>query len=247
MGISKMITTIPERNLLKCVDNYLINTGFQSTSHSACHCQFSYTPTFKERPLFKILSATLASFLFLSSATYAEPPKSGFKSFPTDQQVRVLTEGTVQSPTATTGERYIIRDDPGGSVADFVESLIYAKQKGMKFKIDGYCASACTLILATPLKLDVCVTPKASFRFHQPFAVVDHEVSYSIPAVVRAQALWDNLFNNNYPTWVKDLIKKNGGVPNVYKGAKTSDMFPVSYEMMKNHIPTCQDEVTNKP
>lgn len=200
--------------------------------------------------MLKIISATIASLFLLTSTTFADPPKSEFTNLPSDRQVRMITEATTQTttpPVAPAADRYIIKDDPGGSVSDFVESLLYAKQKGMKFKIDGYCASACTLILATPLKLDVCVTPKASFMFHQPYAMVGRDVYYSIPAVVRAQALWDNLFESNYPAWVKKLIKANGGVPNVYKGAKTSDMFLVKYETMKNDIPTCQDQkVANK-
>lgn len=182
----------------------------------------------------KILAGFLALFPTFSMAeTKVE--------FPT-KSVVLITEAptTAKETTVVKGDRYIIKGDPGGSVSEFVQSLMYAKNKGMKFKIDGYCASACTLILAKPLKLDVCVTKNASFMFHQPFAMSGNDVYYSIPYIVASQTMWDNLFYSNYPDWVKKLIDANGGVPNVYTGAKISDMFVVKYGDIK--LPTC-DEV----
>lgn len=136
--------------------------------------------------------------------------------------------------------RYIVKNDPGGSVNEFVQMLIYARNNKMTFKIDGYCASACTLILATPLKLDVCVTEKAVFKFHQPYAAGMGGIAYSLPYVIGAQQLWDNLFLANYPKFIQDLIKANGGVPNVYQGAKPSDTFDVGFEHLKKNMPVCQ-------
>lgn len=189
----------------------------------------------------KLIAAAVVSILSFTPAL-AEP---AYTNLPSNPNIRIITE----SPTPTTApeiktvpskDRYIIRDDPGGSVMDFIQALQYAKTKGYKFKIDGYCASACTMILATPLKLDVCVTPKASMMFHQPFAMDGYgRIWYSIPFVVQAQAMWDNLFYKNYPEFVRKAIDKNGGVPNVYKGAKPSDMFKMSYDDLKKDIPTC--------
>ena len=187
-----------------------------------------------------------AAFAFLSfSSVQAEPQ---YTNIPPNPNVQITTEAPVQTAPVQeikkvpSTDRYIIKDDPGGSVSDFIQALQYAKTKGYKFKIDGYCASACTLILATPLKLDVCVTPKASFMFHQPFAMDGYgRIWHSIPFVVQAQAMWDNLFYKNYPEFVRKAIDKNGGVPNVYKGAKPSDMFKMGYEELKKDLPTCSE------
>lgn len=136
--------------------------------------------------------------------------------------------------------RYIVKDDPGGSVQDFISALIAAKQSNMKFKIDGFCASACTLILATPLKLDLCVTPNAVFKFHQPFAMDGRgKIAYNIPSVVGAQKLWENLFLASYPSWVQSTIKENGGVPNVYTGAKQTDTFDIKVDILKANMKVC--------
>ena len=194
--------------------------------------------------MFKMITAAIVTtFLSFSSVT-AEPQ---FTNIPRNPNVQITTEtkdpvAVPEIKTVPSAGRYIIKDDPGGSVSEFIQALQYAKTKGYKFKIDGYCASACTLILAVPLKLDVCVTPKASFMFHQPFAMDGYgRIWYSIPFVIQAQAMWDNLFYRNYPEFVRKAIDKNGGVPNVYKGAKPSDMFKMGYEELKKDIPTCSE------
>lgn len=206
----------------------------------------------------KLITFTTAAFLSVMPTIGYTASSSEFRNIP-ERNITLTTEAPAQPQEAGTPstskeqssapkiqtvpskDRYIVKEDPGGSVSEFIQALQYAKTKGYKFKIDGYCASACTLILAKPLKLDVCITPKASFMFHQPFAMDGYgRIYHSIPFVAGAQAMWDNLFYSNYPDWVKKLIDANGGVPNVYKGAKPSDMFVVKYDTMKTDLPTCE-------
>jgi hypothetical protein len=197
----------------------------------------------------KIMAGVFAATLTFTPVAAANQDEITY-GVPTKELIQLITEAKPSADTKNTTpstDRFIIRDDPGGNVSEFVQSLMYAKNKGYKFKIDGYCASACTLILAKPLKLDICVTPKASFMFHQPFAVgPDRKPYHSIPYIIGTQQMWENLFYANYPDWVKKLIDANGGVPNVYKGAKMSDMYEVNYKTMGVNIPTCVDEVAAK-
>ena len=135
-------------------------------------------------------------------------------------------------------ERSIVKDDPGGSVNEFLQSLDYIERTGMKIKVDGYCASACTLLLTK--KIDFCVTKNARFGFHQPFAANQlGQIYYRIPFVVGAEKIWKIEFYGKYPAWVQKMIDSNGGVPSVYRGYKPSDMFWIEFENLKKEIKVC--------
>lgn len=137
-------------------------------------------------------------------------------------------------------ERYIIKEDGGGSVSTFQESLKYISSQSMKIKIDGYCASACTLILDPSYKLDVCVTPKVKFGFHQPYAMDGlGRVHYTIPFIATAEKVWKEIFYKRYPDWVREKIDANGGVPAVYRGYGPSDVFWIEYKDLNKYMRTC--------
>ncbi len=60
----------------------------------------------------------------------------------------------------------VIRNDSGGQVQQYLNALSIATISGEVIKIDGWCASACTLYLGSPF---TCVTPQAQLGFHAPF------------------------------------------------------------------------------
>lgn len=60
----------------------------------------------------------------------------------------------------------VIDNDLGGSVAARVNEIKKLRKSGTKVRIEGFCASACTLYLG--LKNQVCVTETATLAFHGP-------------------------------------------------------------------------------
>ncbi|PRY78057.1 hypothetical protein CLV80_10419 [Yoonia maritima] len=65
-----------------------------------------------------------------------------------------------------------IRNDGGGNVNEYLVDLSFAILSGEKIQIDGWCASACTLYLAST---ETCVTPNARLGFHAPRGGTDAE------------------------------------------------------------------------
>lgn len=59
----------------------------------------------------------------------------------------------------------VIRDDPGGSLRAYGVAVDLAILAQRPVRIEGWCASACTLYLASPY---VCVTQGAQLAFHAP-------------------------------------------------------------------------------
>lgn len=59
----------------------------------------------------------------------------------------------------------VIRNDPGGNVNEYLMNVNVAILQGEPIRIDGWCASACTLYLASH---QTCVTRNANFGFHAP-------------------------------------------------------------------------------
>ena len=144
----------------------------------------------------------------------------------------------VEIPSKT--ERWIVKDDGGGMVTSFQESLRYMSKNKMALQVSGYCASACTLLLSTDYKLDVCITPDVKFGFHQPFAMDGlGRVHYTIPFIVATERLWREEFYSKYPDFVKKMIDANGGVPAVYKGHTPQSVLWLNYEQLKPFMRTC--------
>jgi len=59
-----------------------------------------------------------------------------------------------------------IVDDPGGWIETYVDRYEGVRASGEKVMIDGYCASACTIVLAAIPHDRICVTPRARLAFH---------------------------------------------------------------------------------
>lgn len=142
-------------------------------------------------------------------------------------------------------QRYELVDDGGGAVDEFQAGLNFIKKSGLGLKVNGYCASACTLLLDTKRGIDTCVTPKAKFMFHKPFLargnLLGIEIVKTIPAVYKTELMWTNEFYKKYPEWVRTEIDRNGGVPSVYTGSQPNDMFIIGFDTLKKHMVICND------
>lgn len=69
------------------------------------------------------------------------------------------------------GEPYVpqhhnIFADPGGNVWERYEEFAREGSRGDTFRVDGLCASACTMLLGAVPASQVCATPQARFGFH---------------------------------------------------------------------------------
>jgi hypothetical protein len=90
--------------------------------------------------------------------------------------------------------------DNGGWLQDYYERFRSQVAKGATFRIDGRCASACTLVLAYWDR--VCVTKRAVLGFHEA----------RNRDGTRNQRVTDNMMAA-YPVPVRDYISAHGGLP----------------------------------
>ena len=93
-----------------------------------------------------------------------------------------------------------IRHDRGGQVLKYATRLGKAARQGTNMRFAGNCQSACTLYLAMPHS-KTCITPGASFSFHLPYG-----------ASARVNAIAASYMMRSYPGWVRNWIKRNGGL-----------------------------------
>jgi len=107
----------------------------------------------------------------------------------------------------------VIRNDPGGGVVEYALKV----KRAQSVKVDGWCASACTLYLAHS---NLCITPRARFAFHQPFGSTPEE-NAKAKAWMLAQ----------YPQWVRDWIAAKGGL--------TSRLIEMPNAYAMQHVRAC--------
>lgn len=92
----------------------------------------------------------------------------------------------------------------GGSVQMFADRVIDYDRSGTRVRVTGPCVSACTLLLALPPDR-ICVGPRASFGFHQPF--------YSNTPRLATSDLGTAMFDT-YPSFVRQWLTAHfGGLP----------------------------------
>jgi hypothetical protein len=62
-----------------------------------------------------------------------------------------------------------IADDGGGQIGTYLTKFQHLRSSGESVIIDGLCASACTIVLATVPHDKICVTSRATLGFHAAF------------------------------------------------------------------------------
>ena len=70
-------------------------------------------------------------------------------------------------PSAGLAETITVSDHHGGSVAAYDARWAALAARGVDVQIVGPCQSACTVLLGHIPRENICVTPRASFGFHQ--------------------------------------------------------------------------------
>jgi hypothetical protein len=124
------------------------------------------------------------------------------------------------SPAGSATSYYTIEGiDPGGVITDFAKKYIAIEKTGVTVKVDGLCASACTMVLAYLPADRICMTERGSFGFH--LASSDGEDN---PELTKA---WFRIF----PDWVLEWVVAHGGV-------EDNPMYAFA-EDFKSHIGLC--------
>lgn len=107
----------------------------------------------------------------------------------------------------------IITNSRGGNIDAFAAYFWTLKEFGARVRIDGYCASSCTMVLDLP---NVCVTKRALLGFHS--AYIDSFNGRVTFAAGTAQ-LW-----SHYPAGVRAWLTARGGLTPKLKYMKGADL-----------------------
>jgi cell division protein FtsW (lipid II flippase) len=111
-----------------------------------------------------------------------------------------------------------VSNDRGGVVVVYALKVAKLRQSGEPVRITGPCLSACTLYLS--LGKQVCITPRALFKFHAP---------YGASSIGNRNA--KNYLMQRYPAWVRGWIYGHGGL--------SAQIITINYDYANKHIKEC--------
>lgn len=98
-----------------------------------------------------------------------------------------------------------IMNSPGGNIARFEAGYEALRAAGQDVRIEGYCNSACTMILGIVPRDRICVAPGASFGFHSAIATAEatgESLGYS--------AAWTAVMRHYYAADVLRILRRHG-------------------------------------
>jgi len=98
-----------------------------------------------------------------------------------------------------------IVEDAGGRIGTYVDKYQGVRSSGEIVIIDGYCASACTIVLGTVPHERICVTSRAMLGFRAAWDSVSHGRKITNPEAT--QTLY-----SMYPVEVRRWIDQRGGL-----------------------------------
>ena len=96
---------------------------------------------------------------------------------------------------------------PGGNYFTFNEQFNNAASLGFLVRIDGPCASACTLALRNT---HVCITPRARLGFHA--AATEKAVGRGRRVLLIDSEFTKQVFYAQYPTWVQKWVDRTNAL-----------------------------------
>ncbi|NSX53860.1 hypothetical protein [Parasulfitobacter algicola] len=97
----------------------------------------------------------------------------------------------------------IVKDDPGGNLADRLRVLQRLKQSRQPVEIRGkYCMSACTMYLGLP---NTCISRKTTFGFHGPRSAI-----YGVGLTPAEFQKWSNIMADQYPEPLRKWYLRTG-------------------------------------
>ena len=114
-----------------------------------------------------------------------------------------------------------IEQDHGGQISAYVDKYESLRSSGEKVMIDGFCASACTIVLSSVPHDRICVTTRARLGFHAAWD------SGSGGRKITNSVATQNLYSM-YPFEIRRWIDQRGGLtPNVIflQGRELAGMY----------------------
>ena len=121
--------------------------------------------------------------------------------------VLIFLTGSLAAPLAC-AETINVSDNHGGSVAAYSQRWKALAARGVDVRIVGKCQSACTVLLGYIPRSRICVTPAASFGFHQA-----HRADMTA-------LLW-----NAYASDIRGWINARGGLSADFKWMGAPDTY----------------------
>ena len=109
--------------------------------------------------------------------------------------------------TGTGASHAVVRiaNDRGGSIADYIERYEKLRAARQSVVIDGLCASACTIVLATIASDDICVTSKARLAFHAAWDFGRNGRTFTDRGATR-------MLYSMYPSPIQQWLDRRGGL-----------------------------------
>jgi hypothetical protein len=98
-----------------------------------------------------------------------------------------------------------IRQDRGGRIGAYVDKYKGLRSSGEMVIIDGFCLSACTIVLGSVPRDKICVTSRAKLGFHAAWNPASNGRK-----IIDAEAT-QNLYSM-YPSEVRRWIDQRGGL-----------------------------------
>jgi hypothetical protein len=117
----------------------------------------------------------------------------------------LLATMTLLAGIAASNAAVRIVDDPGGRIRTYVDRYEGVRTSGERVIIDGYCASACTIVLGTIPHDRICVTSRARLGFHAAWDPGSNGRKMTNPEAT--QSLY-----SMYPFEVRHWIDQRGGL-----------------------------------
>jgi hypothetical protein len=118
-----------------------------------------------------------------------------------------------------------IVDDPGGRIGTYIDRYEGVRASGEKVIIDGYCASACTIVLGAIPHDRICVTSRARLGFHAAWDPGSNGRKMTNPEATHS-------LYSMYPLEVRHWIDQRGGLtPHVIflSGRELASMYRPCY------------------
>ena len=98
-----------------------------------------------------------------------------------------------------------ITDDHGGQIGTYLDKYHSLRSSGETVVIDGFCASACTIVLGMIPRDKICVTARASLGFHAAWDLDANGREVVNPGATR-------MLYSMYPSLVRRWIAARGGL-----------------------------------
>jgi hypothetical protein len=117
----------------------------------------------------------------------------------------LLAVSVVLAGIGTSDAAVRIVEDSGGRIGTYVDRYEGVRSSGEKVVIDGYCVSACTIVLGTVPHDKICVTPRARLGFHAAWDIGSNGRKITNPQAT--QSLY-----SMYPFEVRHWIDQRGGL-----------------------------------